>query len=113
MNTLSTSTGFLPVLVAAIPLVALATAAVCGLAYLLGQRSERVFTALALSGIGLALVGAAVVFGRALMGAPLGGLVLPYLSFGSHTLSLSIHADSLSALMLVVVALVSFLVQLY
>ena len=100
-------------LVAAIPLVALATAAVCGLAYLLGQRSERVFTALALSGIGLALVGAAVVFGRALMGAPLGGLVLPYLSFGSHTLSLSIHADSLSALMLVVVALVSFLVQLY
>jgi NADH-quinone oxidoreductase subunit L len=97
-----------------IPLLALIAAAVNGALWLGGVRREAVFNAISLGSMALALVGSGVLFGHALGGHPeFKRLLLPFFSMGNIQLNLTLNADSLSALMLAVVALVSFLVQLY
>lgn len=103
----------LQTLVAVIPVIALLTAAVCGLSYLLGKRSERWHSVVALSGMAIVLAGSVGAIALEVSGAAAGRLVVPFLDYGTGTFDLIVHADSLSVLMLGVVALVSFLVQLY
>ncbi len=97
-----------------IPLLALISAAVNGVMYMAGVRAERAFNTVAMAGMTLALVGAGTMFGHALSGAyPASRLGIPFLQLGDKSLMITLSVDSLTALMLVVVALVSFLVQLY
>lgn len=97
-----------------IPLVALLSAIANGAMHLAGVRSERAFTAIAMGGITLILVASGAVFGLALAGSyPATRIEIPFLQLGPRAIALTLSIDSLTALMLAVVALVSFLVQLY
>ncbi|MBU6428032.1 MAG: NADH-quinone oxidoreductase subunit L, partial [Cyanobacteria bacterium REEB65] len=75
--------------------------------------SEALYTGIALGSMALVGISCAAIFGSVWAGQQLGTLKIPFLSFGSQSLDIAIHADTLSALMLIVVASVSFLVQLY
>ncbi|MBM3267788.1 MAG: NADH-quinone oxidoreductase subunit L [Candidatus Sericytochromatia bacterium] len=97
-----------------IPLLALLASAACGALWLGGERREEVFNAIALGSMTLVLVASGALFGFVMGGSHvIPRMDLPFLQIGDKTLALTVAADTLSVLMLVVVALVSFLVQLY
>ena len=100
-------------LVPLIPLLALASASLSGFLWLRGVRRADVYNAISMGGMGFVLVAAGWVLGYVLGGTNVPRMGFPFMTVGGHTFAITLHADSLSALMLAVVALVSFLVQLY
>jgi NADH-quinone oxidoreductase subunit L len=79
-----------------------------------GRRLPRQGDWLTLIGIGAALASSVAIFLRCLAGETLTVPVIArWLQFGPHVWSVGVHVDGLTAVMLVVVTLVSFLVHLF
>jgi NADH-quinone oxidoreductase subunit L len=79
-----------------------------------GRRLPRQGDWLTLIGIGAALASSVAIFLRCLSGETLTVSVIErWMQFGEHVWSVGVHVDGLTAVMLVVVTLVSFLVHLF
>ncbi|MBI6545791.1 MAG: NADH-quinone oxidoreductase subunit L, partial [Cyanobacteria bacterium NC_groundwater_1444_Ag_S-0.65um_54_12] len=103
----------LSLLVPSIPLITLAIAGICGLLWLSGERRAAIFNAVTMSGLAIMLLATIWLFMQVVGGVTIGRLELPFLQLGQQELAVALRVDSLSALMLLVVAVVSLLVQLY
>jgi NADH-quinone oxidoreductase subunit L len=100
----------MPLVVWLIPLFPLLGAAINAVfGRVTGQRAHVI----AVPAVGLAFLGACVVFSRVWQGETWTGDLFPWISAGTFTTAVTAQVDQLSAVMLLVVTGVSFLIHLY
>src|SRR6266508_795678 len=80
---------------------------------LFGRLTGRVAHWIAVPALGLSFVASCVVFVRVLHGETYVGQLFPWISAGSFTTAVAVQVDQLSAVMLLVVTGVGFLIHLY